>query len=265
MPADPQSLADWFAGPLGRALIVRERPVVQAALERVFGAYLLQIGGWGPTDAFLPGARTQRRALVAEQDGDGDLVSHATQLAVAANSIDALFLPHTLEYEPEPHAVLREAQRVLVAEGHLVILGFAPLGPWGLRHRCAARGYPPGLRHLWSAGRVSDWLRVLGFEIEAVQRYLTLLPSERLVDTALGSGLERAGAWLGRRLSPLHPGPGDAIPFPGAYLLVARKRVYTLTRIVHARRRAPRLTPSLARRAVSPCDGSGRSDESRMS
>ncbi len=256
MSADHQSLADWFASPLGRALLTREQVVVRAALERVFGAYLLQIGGWGPTGTFLPYARTQRRALVAEQDGEGDLVSHATQLAVAANSVDALFLPHTLEFEPEPHAVLREAERVLVGEGHLVVLGFTPLGPWGMRHRCTRHGYPPGLTHLWSEGRVSDWLRLLGFEVESVRRYLGLVPSQRLVGSAVGAGIEQAGAWLGRHLMPFHGQPGYPLPFAGAYLLVARKRVYTLTRIVHARRRAPRLTPSLARPTVSCGDTS---------
>ncbi len=255
MPVDTQSLADWLASPLGRALLTREQAVVRSAFEHVFGAYLLQIGGWGPTQTFLQFARTQRRALVAEQDGDGDVISHATQLAIAAHSVDALFLPHTLEFEPEPHAVLREAERVLVAEGHLVVLGFNPLGPWGLRHRLARHGFPPGLSHLWSEARVADWLRLLGFEVESVRRYLGLWPSQRLVGTAPGAMIERAGAALGRyTLSPREQ-PGYPMPLAGAYVLTARKRVYTLTRIVHARRRAQRFNPRLVRPPLSCGEG----------
>ena len=255
MPADTQSLADWFCSPLGRALLTREQAVVRTTFEHVFGAYLLQIGGWGPTQTFLQYARTQRRALVAEQDGDGDFISHATQLAVAAHSVDALFLPHTLEFEPEPHAVRREAARVLVGEGHLIMLGFNPLGPWGLRHGLARHGFPPGLDHLWSEARVSDWLRVLGFEVESVRRYLGLWPSQRLVGTAAGAMIERAGASLGRYALPAREQPGYPMPLAGAYVLTARKRVYALTRIVQARRRAPRLTPRLVRPPLSCGDG----------
>ena len=251
MSADPPSLADWFASPLGRVLLERERALVGTAFEQVFGSYLLQIGGWGPTDTFLPMARTQRRALVAEQDGEGDFVSHATQLAVAANSVDALFLPHTLEFEPEPHSVLREAERVLIGEGHLIVLGFAPLGLWGLRHRLQRSSFPPGLAELWSAARLSDGLRVLGFEVESVRRYLCVWPSQRLQSTAAGAALERTGDWLGRVA-----GGGRAVPsapkiLAGAYMLSARKRVYAPTRVLHVRRRAPRFTQALARPTAS--------------
>lgn len=255
MSADPDSLVDWFATPLGRALIDREQAVVRLAFEQVFGAYLLQIGGWGPPNAFLSLARTQRCALVAEQDGTGDLVSHATQLALAANAVDALFLPHTLEFEPDPHAVLREAERVLVGEGHLVVLGFAPFGPWGVRHRLSRAGFPPGLAHLWSAGRVADWLRVLGFEVESVRRYLGVWPSTRLVGTAIGRALEDTALRLGRYATPLAPRPDDPHALAGAYVLTARKRLYTLTRVVKPRRRARRLAPQLARPTVTCGDG----------
>lgn len=251
MSADPSSLADWFASPLGRALLEREREAVQLAFERAFGSYLLQLGGWGPIDTFLPLARTQRRALVAEQDGEGDFVSHATQLAVAANSVDALFLPHTLEFEPEPHAVLREAERVLVGEGHLIVLGFAAYGPWALRHRLAKNGFPPGLAQLWSEGRVSDGLRVLGFEVENVHRFLSLMPSQRLQATSLAAGLERAGHALGRLTRRNGAAPCCPRLLAGAYLLTARKRVYAPTRVVHVRRRAPRFTPALVRPTAS--------------
>jgi SAM-dependent methyltransferase len=251
MSADPPSLADWFASPLGLALLERERAVVATAFEQVFGSYLLQIGGWGPTDAFLPMARTQRRALVAEQDGAGDFVSHATELAVASNSVDALFLPHTLEFEPEPHTVLREAERVLIGEGHLVVLGFAPWGLWGLRHRFRQHGFPPGLNEMWSQSRLSDALRVLGFEVESVRRYLCLWPSQRLPSTAVGTALERAGDWLGRVAGGVRATPGAPNLLAGAYVLCARKRVYAPTRVIQVRRRAPRFTPALARPTAS--------------
>lgn len=254
MSADPHSLTDWLAGPLGRALLVREQRVVREALDPVFGSYLLQIGSWGPRDTFLSLARTQRCALVAEPDAQGDFVSHATALAVAASSVDALFLPHTLEFEPDAHEVLRESARVLVGDGHLLVLGFEPFGPWGLRHRLARAGFPPGLANLWSAGRLADWLRLLGFDVAPRRRYLGLWPAERLVGTSLGNGLERGGEWVANAVSSRLPRPLSALPFAGAYVLSARKRVYTMTRLIAMRRRrAPRLNAQL----VPPAARSG--------
>ena len=72
------ALDQWLAGPFGRLLIDAERAELAQALENVFGAQCLQIGHWGPPDAFLPLARTQRRGLVAEPGASGDCVSHAS-------------------------------------------------------------------------------------------------------------------------------------------------------------------------------------------
>src|SRR3974390_2431333 len=140
-------LDEWLAGTFGRLLIEAERNELAAALEAFFGTYCTQIGHWGPPDAFLPLARTPRRGLVAEAGARGDCVSHAASLAIQTLSVDAVLLPHTLEFEPEPHEVLREVERVLVGEGHVLILGFDPTGPWALRHYVAREGFPPGLLH----------------------------------------------------------------------------------------------------------------------
>lgn len=241
----PRSLPDWLDGALGRALLDRERHVVREAFEPIFGAYLLQIGSWGARDTFLPLARTQRAALVAEPDAWGDIVSYATELAVASNSVDALFMPHTLELEPDPHAVLREAARVLVGDGHLVLLGFEPYGPWGVRHRASRAGFPPGLSSLWSDGRVADWLRLLGFEVAPARHYLGLWPSERLVGTAFGTALERTAERFARALPVRRTAGTCASPFAGAYLICARKRVYAMTRVLPVRRRRVALNAQL--------------------
>ena len=47
-------------------------------------------------------------------------------------------LPHALEWSVDPHATLREVERVLVPEGRVVICGLNPTSLWGLRQRRAA-------------------------------------------------------------------------------------------------------------------------------
>jgi SAM-dependent methyltransferase len=236
----PDPLGEWLASGLGRALLERERAAVGASLEQVFGRLLLQIGSWGPRDLFLPLARTQGRLLVAEPGAQGALVSHATDLPVLSASVDAVLLPHTLEFEPEPHAVVREAERVLVGEGHLLVLGFEPLGAWAIRHRLSRRGLLPGLDHFLPERRLRDWLKVLSFEVEPTRSLLYSWPLARLEGTRLGAMLERAGAGLAARTSG-----ALRAPIAGAYLVKARKSLYTLTPVRRARRRSPRLAPAL--------------------
>jgi SAM-dependent methyltransferase len=155
-----------------------------------------------------------------------DIVSRVDRLAVAADSIDAILLPHTLERSETPHAVLREAARVLRPDGCLLALGFAPTGLWGLKHLLARGGYPPGSRHLIREGRLRDWLELLSFDVDPAHAYCHTLPFE---------GVRRFGSlprerWAKRWLPPL----------AGGYLLVARKRTVNLMPIRPAFRR-PRL------------------------
>lgn len=235
----------WLATPLGRRCLSNEQRLVRRVLDRVFGEQLLQVGGWGPGDAFVRHARTQRVALLDEADGGAapapggqpvcrgdaraaaDIVCRLHRLAIAGDSIDAILLPHTLERTDSPHAVLREAARVLRPEGCLIALGFLPTGLWGLRHLLARGGYPPGSRHLIRERRLRDWLELLSFDVDRAQSYCHTLPFD---------GIRRFGSlprerWARRWLPVL----------AGAYLLVARKRAIPLTPVRPAWQKRPRL------------------------
>jgi hypothetical protein len=227
--APASELDAWFDGSFGRLLLAAERTVVAAALEDVFGRQFLQLGHWGTADTFLPLARTPRRALVAEPGARGACVSHAAQLAVQSQSVDAVLLPHTLEFEPEPQSVIREVDRVLVGEGHVLVLGFEPVGPWALRHLLARGSFPPGLVGTLSRRRLRDWLALLGFDIVEIRRFLHALPLAGIEQGAVTRSLERLGRRLDGRLG-------------SAYLVKAKKRVYTLTPIRPRRRKQPKLS-----------------------
>jgi len=207
----------WLAGPLGSLLLDQEREIVAGALECAFGLHCLQVGRWGDRDVFLSRARTRRAALVADHQAHGAaLVSEPAALALQSDSVDVMLLPHTLEFAPDPHEVLREAARVLAGEGELVLLGFDPLGTWSLRSAFTRGGCPPGIMRTIPATQLADWLKLVGFEVGPPVRYLYAPPVARLVGARARGVLERAG----RRAWPR---------FSGAYLLRARKRVHSMT------------------------------------
>jgi len=159
-------------GTPGAALLEAESRVLLEALDDVFGWELLQIGLWGPARGLIRAARTRQQTVVAERRVPGvDVIARLPQLPIASDTVDAVLLPHTLEFLPDPKTMIREVDRVLVGEGQLIVLGFRPLSLWGLRARAARRSVPPGLTSLIAERRVSDWLALLGYEIVASRHF----------------------------------------------------------------------------------------------
>ena len=135
----------WLTTLTGRNLLREEVRQVRRALDSIFGDQFLQIGAWGDAALFRRLARTRRAAVITEAPMPGsDAVSAADAMAIASDSIDAVLLPHTLELADDPHAVLREVDRILRPDGNIVALGFNPWGWWGLRHTVSRQGFPPG-------------------------------------------------------------------------------------------------------------------------
>ncbi len=218
-----RELQKWLRStPQGARLYAIEQKLMGEALAQVFGWQLLQIGFWGDCDALISEARTQRKSVLAWHGERGErqssvIRSRTDSLAIASDAIDAVVLPHTLEYEADPHEILREVGRILSGEGHLVVLGFRPVSLWGLRHLFAKHGHPPGLERMISERRLRDWLKLLGFEVVDARRYMFALPWGS-PDPTTRSIFERAG----EQVSPM---------LASGYMLKARKRVYTLTPI----------------------------------
>ena len=148
-----------------------------------------------------------------------DILARPSQLPVLSDCVDAVLLPHTLEFAADPYAIVREVDRVLVGEGQLLVLGFRPWSLWGMRAR-------------WSRARLSAWhaARALG-AAAARMAGAARLRGGRSTQRYLYSG-PGAAAWPSARGPGAMLRAGLTYPLPaGAYLLKARKRVYTLTPI----------------------------------
>jgi len=172
-------MQSWFDTPPGRYLRAWEQAAFDEAVADIFGYHALQLG-LGPLDA-LRTNRMPHRWLGLEPGEDcppGPAPALRTGLHALpfdAASLDLVALPHSLERSQDPHATLREVERVLVPEGKVVISGFNPASLWGLRQRRAHLYRRLGLGELYlpAAGefigwhRLRDWLRLLNFEVEA--------------------------------------------------------------------------------------------------
>src|SRR5882724_2241196 len=148
-------LANWQTGALGRAVALAEAQLLANAMDDVFGLELLQLGAWGRGRELLRASRTRHHCLIGPEGHGGevpDVIARPAALPIASGTIDAILLPHCLEIEPDPQAVLRAA--------------------------ASRSGFPPGFSRLLSEGRLRDWLVLLGYEVSAAHRYLYALPFE---------------------------------------------------------------------------------------
>lgn len=238
-PAESLAAArQWLETPFGQALISQETRLVEEAFDGLFGEQCLQLGLWGEANAFTRYARTQRATCIADwplPDGSArpGAVGRLHRLPVADDSVDVVFLPHTLDYSDErAPAILREADRVLTPHGHLVALGFKPGGLWGLRRLVPGAGLPPGAGRLISDRQLSDWLQLLDLRVLGVTRYFFRWPLP-------GNKRASSAAWesRGRRFWP---------ELAACYMLTAQKRVVTLTPVKKPWLSRPKVVGSIA-------------------
>jgi SAM-dependent methyltransferase len=226
----------WLDTPRGRAVRATEAQLLGEALQDVFGWELVQVGRWGVAHELISAARTRRQIEICAPatPEPGDVVARLGQLPLASDSVDAVVLPHTLEFESDPHGLLREVDRVLTGEGQLLVLGFRPMSLWGLRGAVARQGFPPGLRQMLSERRIRDWLVLLGYDVAPARHYLHEWPW----------GQPRVSAG-GLRRGLLNPLPA------GAWLLRARKRVYAVPSIRLRLRERARVIGGLVKPAAN--------------
>lgn len=233
-----QITQDWLKTPLGAALLQQERRVVEEALDGVFGEQCLQLGLWGDSRTFMRFTRTQRCSVISEPrviQGHASkpcAIGHLHQLPIDSDSIDAVLLPHSLDYSDRPHAILREVNRVLRRDGRVIILGFRPGGLWGLRRLIPGAGIPPGADHLISERRMKDWLQLLDMRIEGATRYFFRWP-------LLGNKARGKSEWELR-------GQAWWPELAACYMLSVQKRVSTLTRVRPLWHRQPQVIAGLA-------------------
>lgn len=213
----------WFTERTGAYLLRQECAVLAEVMPTIFGYFLVQVGMWGPVGGLLHTSPIRAQFVLApDRDAAVQVRSQPEELPLAADSVDAVLLPHTLEHVRDPRRLLRETERVLVGEGHLIVLGFHSWSMWALKQRL---GSPtPWAGNYLGVRRLHEWLTVLGFETERVRQYLFRPPVARglLVRSAF------LDAWRWRITA-------------SAYMLVARKRVFAMTPL-----RLKRLKPTRA-------------------
>jgi SAM-dependent methyltransferase len=215
------ALKNWYQTRLGQSLGEQEQSLVTDTLQNLFGYHLLQVGRINDED-WLSGSRVSHCEVMdfpsVEMGLDtAGLLALPEQLPIQTDCMDVIVLPHILEFSQQPHSVLREVERVLIPEGHVLILVFNPFSLWSLwRWVLGWRRRVPWCGRFLSTTRIKDWLALLGFDVLSIHGYFFRPPLQQRSVMQRLQLMESAGA----RLWPV---------LGAANLILARKRVVTLT------------------------------------
>jgi SAM-dependent methyltransferase len=214
----PHYPKSWQELPNGEVIVDEINRVLIPWWPKFFGYHLLKIGalsGYINSD----GCSIKHQMNLVERKRSGDIIADVDDLPFLEHSIDVCLLSHALEFSLDPHHVVREASRVLIPNGYLVITGFNPFSLAGLNKFVPYRkNNTPWNERFFSAMRVKDWLHLMGYEI---------LVDEKILHTSLSGKLNQ-----GKIAKYWQKIASEFLPrFGSVYVLVAKKRVHPLTPI----------------------------------
>lgn len=202
MHLDVTELRAFYETPLGRIA----RQIVSAEIRSVWPSVKGdRLVGLGHATPFLRPYLPEAERVLAIMPAAGGVIhwpregpnvtalAYEDELPLPDNSVDRLLLVHVLESARDPFGVLREAWRVLVPSGRILVIVPCRTGPWA-----RADHTPMGLGRPYSRFQLCHLLESAWLEPTTVRRVLFVPPTHRRF--VLGS----AGAWerLGRRFTP---------------------------------------------------------------
>lgn len=224
----------WYASNLGQYVHAQEQALYDEAVFDLFGFKALQMGD---VDFELLNNSRIPKCFVASEyhEKNSHVVCEDDFLPFPEASLDLLLLPHRLAFSERPHQTLREAARVLMPEGHLVIAGFNPISLWGLKSMVKKllhyryykkHGAYPVHMYPWHGrfirlSRLKDWLTLLDLEVVSVEKACHMPPFSH-------EKMHQKFAWLDR-FCHTYLRPVGCHRFGGVYFIVAQKRVPAMT------------------------------------
>ena len=158
-------LQSWYESPRGQATLQQLTIPLQRMTADIFGYYALEMGLLAPHQTFLTESRISHHIRLGRPDLASpfiDLVSQWEALPFEFGTLDLVLSTHSLELSPNPKLVLSEIERVLMPEGHCILIGFNPFSALGVQQWLTSRSPRHSFPSPW---QVNQWLQALGFQV----------------------------------------------------------------------------------------------------
>lgn len=223
----PQS---WSELPNGELILSKINQVLKEWSPKFFGYHLLKVGALsGGVDC--SGSAIKHQVTMGSKSVSPNVISNIDDLPCIEHSVDVCVLSHILEFSDDPHHIVREANRVLIPNGYLVITGYNPFSLAGLnRYIPYRRSQLPWNERFYSAMRIKDWLHLMGYEMLTEQFFLHSSLAYTVTDGRISS------YWrdIAHKITP---------KLGSIYIVIAKKRMRPLTPIKPNWKVKPKFTP----------------------
>jgi ubiquinone/menaquinone biosynthesis C-methylase UbiE len=233
----PQPPSSWQDLPCGELILSTINEHMDNWWGRMFGYHLLKIGNLSAV-IDSQASMINHQVEVIDKDfqqgvsSNSRLIAENDDLPFLKHSVDIAILSHALEFAVDPHHVIREANRVVIPNGYMVITGYNPLSLAGLNKLIPfRRGKTPWSGRFFTPMRVKDWLNLMGYEI---------VDDTRLLPYFLNKN-SRGHSWCARKWQSFAEHYFSA--FGSVYIIIAKKRKLPLTPIKPKWLVRPKFTP----------------------
>ena len=167
----------WLLDSIGSRLIIDEQQAFSDLSVSSLGNYFLQLGIWGRSNTFTHKTHVKNCFLIAAHSfAEIDLVADLNRLPLQDETIDVIFLPHTLEQYNNHQHILGASTNAISESGTLIALGFNPVSLWGLRYWFSGKDFLPGMKRLISVNQYTRWLVDFGFRVEKIHYFHAIIP-----------------------------------------------------------------------------------------
>ncbi|MGP1923463.1 MAG: class I SAM-dependent methyltransferase [Arsenophonus sp. NEOnobi-MAG3] len=161
----------WEDIPWGNYYCIALNKQLQPWWPKIFGFHLLKISQ-------LSLQIDTQASLITHQfsmnisGSNCQLLGNPNEMPFEDKSIDACLLIQQLSYSSNPHWLLREADRVLVDDGWLILSNFNPFSLLGIgKYIPLLCNRQPYCNHMFSTWRQLDWLSLLNYEVLQEQTF----------------------------------------------------------------------------------------------
>jgi len=208
----------WKKMPNGLYILEQINEQLAPWCAKFFGYHLIKLGELS-AELDTSNCTIKRQTRITQHPSKADIIADIDDLPLLEHSVDVCLLSHTFEFSLDPHHVVREANRILIPNGYLVITGFNPFSLAGLNKLIPyRRAKMPWNERFFTPMRVKDWLHLMGFEILADQRCVYSMLSTPVNQSYFTKKCRQWGQRYGSS-------------FGSVYFIVAKKRVLPLTPI----------------------------------
>lgn len=234
---DLDALNTWYEQPFGRGLKKQIAEKLTGILRTIPAREVLHLGVGGFEET-LVGRHRERMLFFTDIACEHLLAEDENILPLKSESQDCVVVLHGLDVAVNPHGVLREVNRIMAKDGHLMIVGFNAFSFWGgyrpLRNLWRWKKSLPWRLHFYTPSRLRDWLALLGYDVCISQTFNYQPVIQNMNFQNRIAGLNRVAHLL--------------LPWCGnLYIVVARKSTIPLTPVrLQWKQRQPVITRGVA-------------------